>query len=381
MTPDRTRVLHFGKFSSRSFGGIETHVRGLTEGLAAAGLDVTNLVYDLGRTTGGVIEDDVHGVRIVSVPCSRTLASLAVAPATPGAVRHLSSIAPFDIVHAHFPDPLAFACMPLARGAARIASWHSDIVRQKMLGQVYGVVARRLFDPLAAVTGATPSHLDSAQLRSFEPRLRRVVPYGVDLARFVATPQVVAAVERLQRSVDGRPIVFALGRHVYYKGFEVLIDAMRSVDAVLLLGGQGPLTAALQDRAQRDGARGNVRFVGRIEEADLAAYYHACAVYCLPSLAPSEAFGLVQVEAMACAKPIVNADLGNAVNFVAPHDVCAWTVAPNDAPALAGALRHLLADAALRDRLGRQGRRRAEEHFSMQAMVDGTLALYRDVLS
>ena len=105
-------------------------------------------------------------------------------------------------------------------------------------------------------------------------------------------------------------------------------------------------------------------------EADLAAYYHACAVYCLPSLAPSEAFGLVQVEAMACAKPIVNCDLGNAVNFVAPHDVCAWTVAPNDAPALADALRHLLADAPLRDRL-----------FSMQAMVDGTLALYRDVLA
>ena len=375
------RVLHFGKFPASHFGGIETHVKGLTEGLAAMGVDVTNLVYDIGRRSGGTVVSQVAGVRIVAVPCPGTLASLAIAPAAPGAVRRLAKSAPFDIVHAHFPDPLGFACLPLGGSASRVASWHSDIVRQQVFGKVYGMLARTLFAPLDAIAGATPSHLRSTQMQAFRPRLRHVVPYGVDVSRFAATPTIEAAASRLRARAGGRPIVFALGRHVYYKGFDVLIDAMRQVDAVLLLGGEGPMTRELKQRAERVGRRGSVEFVGRIADADLPAYYHASTVYCLPSLAPSEAFGLVQVEAMACGKPIVNCWLDNAVNDVAPAEVCALTVAPGDASALAAALDRLIGDDGLRARLGAAGRSRVEERFSMSAMVDATLAMYREVLA
>jgi glycosyltransferase involved in cell wall biosynthesis len=375
------RVLHFGKFPASHFGGIETHVKGLTEGLAAAGLDVTNLVYDLGRTTGGVVENRVNGVRIVAVPCRGTLASLPIAPSTPGTVSRMSREGSFDIAHTHFPDPLAFACLPSAGAAARIASWHSDIVRQQMFGKVYGAIARTLFDPLDAVAGATSSHLTSAQMNDFRPRQRHVVPYGVDPSRFVSTPQVAARARQLQDQANGRPIVFALGRHVYYKGFEVLIEAMRDVDACLILGGEGPLTAALSAQAAALQVRDSVRFVGRIADDELPAYYHAAAIYCLPSLATSEAFGLVQVEAMACGRPIVNCWLGNAVNEVAPDGICAVTVPPGDARAMAGALNRLLEDRELRVRLGEAGRQRVEQHFSMRAMIDATLTMYDEVLA
>ena len=374
------RVLHFGKFPARFFGGIETHVKGLTEGLAASGVDVVNLVYDIGRTRGGVIEERVNGVRVVSVPCRGTVASLPIAPATPGTVSRLVREAPFDIVHAHFPDPLAFAAMPSAGAAARIASWHSDIVRQRLFGKVYGLLARNLFAPLDAVAGATASHLDSRQMNDFRPRLKCVVPYGIDLARLARTPAIDVEVARLQTEAGGRPIVFALGRHVYYKGFEVLIDAMRDVDAVLLLGGEGPMTAALKQRAAASRGRGEVRFIGRIGDDVLPAYYHACALYCLPSLATSEAFGLVQAEAMACAKPVVNCELGNAVNVVSPAGVSGLTVPPGDASALATAIDRLLGDPALRATLGEQGHARVVEHFSIPAMITATLAMYRRVL-
>ncbi len=375
------RVLHFGKFHPRYFGGIETHVKGLTEGQAAAGLDVTNLVYDRDAVGNGPSEERVNDVRLVAVPCRGTLASLALAPSLPAVTRRLSAQAPFDVVHAHFPDPFAFACLPLAKGAARVASWHSDIVRQRWFGALYGAAARTLFDPLAAVAGATTSHLASPQIESFRPRLRRVVPYGVDVARFSATPETTARAARLHEQAGARPIVFAVGRHVYYKGFDVLIDAMRSVDAVLLLGGHGPLTSELEARAAAAGSGDRVRFVGRIEEADLPAYYHACAVFCLPSLATSEAFGLVQVEAMACARPIVNCRLNNAVNEVAPDGVCAVTVAPGDPAALATALSALLARPDRAASLGEQGRARVERCYSMRAMVDASLTMYAQVLA
>ena len=374
------RALHFGKFPARYFGGIETHVKGLTEGLAAAGVDVMNLVYDIGRTAGGVVETQVGGVAIVSVPCHGTVASLPIAPAVLGTVARLARERPFDIAHAHFPDPLAFASLPSAGNTARIASWHSDIVRQRVFGNVYGAVARTLFDPLDAVAGATASHLRSAQIDNFRPRRRHVVPYGVDAARFAATPATMTQAARLQAEAGGRPIVFALGRHVYYKGFETLIDAMANVDALLMLGGEGPLTDALRSRAAGLPARDRVRFVGRIDDDVLPAWYRAASVFCLPSLAASEAFGLVQVEAMAAGLPIVNCHLGNAVNEVAPEDVCAITVAPGDAKALGTALAKLIADPSLRARLGEAGRRRVEEQFSMSAMIAATLEMYRAVL-
>lgn len=378
--PAGMRVLHFGKFPARLFGGIETHVKGLTEGLAAAGVEVTNLVYDLGRAAGDAEESIVNGVHIVAVPCRRTVASLAIAPLTLPTVSRLSRARPFDIAHAHFPDPLAFAAMPSTHQAARVASWHSDIVRQRFFGALYGTVAR-LFDPLDAVAGATTAHLDSEQLKAFRPRQRYVVPYGIDLSRFVLTPAVEAQVARLRADVDHRPIVFALGRHVYYKGFEVLVDAMQDVDAVLLLGGEGPLTPALRERARQTIGLGAVRFVGRIENADLPAYYHACAVYCMPSLATSEAFGLVQVEAMACGRPVVNCRLDNAVNLVSPNGVSSLTVEPGNASALAAAINRLLRDATLCAHLGAGGRERVAQRFSMQAMIAATLAMYQQVLA
>ena len=375
------RILHFGKFPARHFGGIETHVKGLTAGLAATGLEVTNLVYDIGRTTGGTVGRDVGGVRVIAVPCRGTIASLAIAPSTPGVVRGLARTGRFDIVHAHFPDPLSFASLPFVDGAARVASWHSDIVRQQLLGKLYGAIARRLFDPLDAVAGATPYHLESEQLESFRPRERHVVPYGVDLSRFARTAASEAKAAQLRAEAHHRPIVFALGRHVYYKGFDVLIDAMRDVDGVLLLGGEGPLSDALRARAAAHQGKGTVRFVGRIDDADLPAYYQAAAVYGLPSLAPSEAFGIVQVEAMSSGTPIVNCRLDNAVNFVAPDGICALTVPPGDRAALAAALNRLIGDEALRTTLGAAGRARVEQHFSMRAMIDATLNLYRRVLA
>ena len=374
------RILHFGKFPAHRFGGIERHVEGLVQGLAKAGLDVTNLVYDLGGSSASVCESTCRGVRIVAVPCRRTVASLPIAPQTPLVVRRMAKAAPFDIVHAHFPDPLAFASMPFAPGAARIASWHSDIVRQRAFGSIYATIARTCFAPLDAVIAATPLHLESAQLPAFRPRRTRLIPYGVDLSRFTPTPATMACAANLRAAAGGRVIVFSLGRHVYYKGFEVLIAAMQNVDALLLLGGEGPLTPALQARARQSKGLGEVRLVGRIGEDELAAYYHACSIYCLPSVAPSEAFGLVQIEAMACAKPVVNCLLNNGVNFVSPDGVSGLTVTPGDPVALAAALNRLLLDAGLRETLGRNGQRRVAEHFSMDAMIAATIDLYRNVL-
>jgi rhamnosyl/mannosyltransferase len=177
-------------------------------------------------------------------------------------------------------------------------------------------------------------------------------------------------------------MIFALGRHVYYKGFEFLIRAMRELDhATLVIGGRGPLTESLAALAEAEGVRDRVELVGRIPEADLPAYYHACDVFCMPSDSRAEGFGFVQIEAMACARPVVCCELNNGVTWVNRNEETGVVVSPADTTALASALKRLQANAELRERLGRQGRERALAGFSIETMARGTLEVYRKVLA
>ena len=169
---------------------------------------------------------------------------------------------------------------------------------------------------------------------------------------------------------------------MYYKGYEFLIRALPLVpEAGLVLGGRGPLTESLMGLARSLGVQERIEFTGRIAERDLPFYYHACDVFCLPSVEQSEAFGIVQLEAMACGKPVLCCELNNGVTWVNQDRVTGLVVPPADPVALAGALKRLVTDTELRQRLGGQGRQRAGREFTVEAMVRGTLSVYRTVLA
>ncbi len=370
------RVLQLAKYAFVRQGGTERHVEVLTRALALRGIDVTVVTYD---PSGTAVPRWIDGVRLEPVPTLLRLSSQSVAPSLITRVRRLAREKRFDVVHQHWPDPLAHAAAGFVPGhPAQVVTWHTDIVRQRILGPIYRALASRLLTPPDAVIGATQAQMKSRQIDPFAPEERRhVIPFGIDVRPFDPTPQLLRDAELLRRKHGGGPIVFALGRHVYYKGFEVLIRAMDRVPAVLLLGGEGPLTPDLLRLAARIGER--VKLVGRIPEAQLPAYFHACDVFCLPSVAQTEAFGLVQAEAMACAKPVVNTALQNGVNELAPHELCALTAPPGDAASLAEMLRRLLDEPAKAALLGTAGRERIHTSFTVDAMADRTLALYEAV--
>ena len=123
-----------------------------------------------------------------------------------------------------------------------------------------------------------------------------------------------------------------------------------------------------------------VLFTGRIPEEALPAYYHAADVYCLPSVEPSEAFGLVQLEAMACRKPVICCELNNGVSYVNQHEVTGLVVPPRYCHALAWALNELLSDEPKRKNMGEAGYARAHSEFTLERMREGTLQVYRQVL-
>jgi rhamnosyl/mannosyltransferase len=124
-----------------------------------------------------------------------------------------------------------------------------------------------------------------------------------------------------------------------------------------------------------------VHFTGFISQEKLPAFFQACDVFCLPAVSTAEAFGIVQVEAMACGKPVVSTRLGNGVEFVNEHGKTGLTVEPSNVHALAEALRKLLDNPQLARQLGTDGRERALRDFSVGAMCDEMWMLYKAVTS
>lgn len=370
------RVLTFGRFADDNFGGLERYVFELARGLRGE-VEFTNIVAQRGGAPDvPTVGETVHARSWL------TMGGTPVCPTMPWHAlrRHWKS--PFDIVHVQFPaDPMAHlsaALMPTS--VRRVISWHSDIVRQQTLLKWYRPFLDRLVRSADAIIGATPFHFSaSTQLSAVRSADRlHVIPYGFDLARFIDRP---AKSDMLRARFRGRTVVFALGRHVYYKGFEFLIRALPQLQSVdLVLGGTGPLTAQLQQVAQDVGVADRVHLVGRIPEADLAAYYHACDVFCMPSVEPAEAFGIVQIEAMACGKPVVCCELNNGVTWVNRDGVTGLVVPAADPSALASAIERLADDAELRQRLGAQARDWAMRTFTTEAMARQTRDVYRAVL-
>jgi glycosyltransferase involved in cell wall biosynthesis len=224
----------------------------------------------------------------------------------------------------------------------------------------------------------------SPQLRQAPPLANHLsklveVPFGVDLERFRS--EVPSQLKSYWRGKLRSPLVLAVGRLVYYKGFDVLIDAVAATPASLAVVGSGPLYDSLRKRIAILGLENRIHLLGDVSEDDLTALFQIASLFCLPSVAKSEAFGIVQVEAMAAGLPIVNTNLGTGVNFVSPDGETGITVPPGNVPRLVEAIQRLLGCQPLRLQLGQAGRARAERLFSSEAMTTSMLAVYRDALS
>ena len=372
------RVLCFGRFYDDIPGGMQRHVEQLFAALGGR-VDFVHLVPS--RDTREA-RFQLHGYPVIRTSSLNVDGSLALSPGLVSQARRLQREHNFDLIHLHFPDPMShLASLFLPASIPRIITWHADIIRQQTLLWFYRPFLRRALATATAVVVPTPAHIDSsAELSRITDRSRfRVIPFGFNLSGFAAPHPLV---DDIRARFPGKRI-FALGRHVYYKGFDVLIEAMKHIEpqAHLLIGGAGPLTEQWKAWARAQGVAERVHFLGLIDDQDLPGYYQACDVFCLPAVSAAEAFGIVQVEAMACGKPVVSTRLNNGVDFVNRHGVSGLTVPVGDAVALAEALNTLLVDAELRAKLGAQARVRALTEFSQESMGQKTLALYRDILA
>jgi glycosyltransferase involved in cell wall biosynthesis len=368
------RIVHvFKDYYPPTTGGIEQHMQVLCAGLARY-IDVTVLVPSRSRRR---IEERRDGVRVIRVPELGRYFSAPFCPSMPAELRRLSP----DLVHLHFPNPTGDLAYLLSGCRAPVVmTYHADVIRRSRFLRLYRPVFGRLAPHIRRFIATSREYLDSSVfLAPYRDRCM-VVPFGIDPDSFALRIGEVDQVQELRRRHGERLILF-LGVLRYYKGLDVLIRAMARGTGRLLIAGRGPQGASLEALMRELGLADRITFLGEVSERERRLLLHACDVFVLPSTDRSEAFGIAQLEAMACGKPVVASDLPTGVRLVNRDGVTGMLVPPGDPDALAGALNELLEDEQLRAGLGKAARLRVEQEFTAERMNARTLGLYDEVLA
>ena len=206
-----------------------------------------------------------------------------------------------------------------------------------------------------------------------------MIPFGIDVEEFRPRDHEEDAVAALRRELEGSAILF-VGAARYYKGLDILLRAMVRVNGNLIIAGRGTDDASLKRMAGDLGVTGKVRFYGEVSQSQLRILLHAADIFVLPSIDRCETFGIGQLEAMACSKPIVSTDLPTGVRSVNRHGVTGLVVPPGEPVALAQALNYLLSNPSLRAEFGESARQRVEAEFGDDRMASKTLEVYREIL-
>ena len=374
MSAERLRVLHLGKYYPPVSGGMERVLQLLCEHERR----VTDSEVLVVNTSLRTVRESWRGVPVTRVARLGAIGSVGVCPTFPWELHRRTA----DVHVIHEPNPLALVSDFVARQSGPVVVWyHSEVLRPAWKYRLmYRPFLKRVLDRAARIVVSSPRIAEHAtELQAYRHKCA-VIPFGVELSRFELTASIAARAREIRSRHRGCLVLF-VGRLVPYKGVNVLIDALRDVEATAVVVGGGPLGPVLREHARVAGVSPRVQFAGEVEEQELLALYHACDMLVLPSVTHAEAFGMVQIEAMACGKPVICTDLPSGVPWVNQHGRTGLVVGPGDPAALAEAITMLRDDSPMRQRMGVAARRRVEQEFTAERMAERTVALYHEVVA
>lgn len=368
----KIKILQINKLYHPWIGGVEKVVQNIAEGLRDR-VDIEVLAC---QPKGRGSKQLINGVKVTKA------SSFGIYWGMPISFTFLFLLAwksrKVDILHFHYPFPLGDLSYLLVGSKRKkiVVTYHSDIVRQKKLLRFYRPFLHRFLRRANKILPTSPNLVElSKHLGPYKDKCT-VVPLSIDLNEF---GHPVEKEFDLGVSLDEKIVLFA-GRLNYYKGLEYLIESMQEIDAKLLIAGEGELREELEEKARSLRVNQKIIFLGKVSDEKLKYCYQICDLLVLPSVEPSEAFGIVQMEAMAYGKPVVNTNLPTGVPYVSVNGETGITVPPRDSKALVEAINKILNDKELAAKFSKNALRRVEEKFSREKMLETTYSIYEDLM-
>ncbi len=366
------KILQINKLYYPFTGGVEQVVYDISNELS----DRVDMNILVANDKFKKSKERINGTNVFRSASIGRYFSMPVAPKFPLELKQFNS----DIFHYHLPFPLGVVSdLMVNPNGKKIVTWHSDIVKQKKVLKFYKPLLNKFLNKVDKIVTTSPNMIENSSFLQGYKHKCKVIPLGINPQDFELTNCTKGKKEEIKTTYE-KPIIFFVGRLVYYKGIEVLIRAMKDIDAQLLIGGTGPLENKLKKLVDSLNLNDNIEFLGFVKDENLAAYYHASKFFVLPSIAPSEAFGIVQLEAQACGKPVISTNLPTGVPYANKDQETGIIVEPNSVDQLHNAIKKLLNDSSLRKELGENAKKRVNEEFTVKKMGEAYFNLYKELL-
>lgn len=352
-----------GKFFYPARGGMEQHMLDHFRALKDD-IDFTLLVLNKEKK---LVEEKFEGARLIRAPLTVGFGNI------PLGFRLWQYMSAYegDIILIHAPNPIPTLRL-LAPGirARVIVMHHYDITKQKLLYLFYKPLLLSALKRADRIVATAENNIRfSNALKSFHHKCK-VIPLGIDPNNFSASNVTVTHAQALKKDYPGKRVLF-VGRFTYYKGIEYLIEASANCDYHLFIIGQGSSESKLRALANDNP---QIHFFTDVD--DLLPFYYASDIFVLPSIAKSEAFGIVQLEAMVCGLPVITTNLDSGVPEVQVDGETGFIVEPLDTDKLRERIDHLLNDDELRLEMGIAAKKRVHEKYTLAATRQQYLDLY-----
>ncbi|WP_442590775.1 glycosyltransferase [Pedobacter sp. AW31-3R] len=365
------KILQIGKFYPIR-GGVEKVMYDMMLGLAARNIYCDMLCATTEDHPGGILTINPYA-KVIAIPTQIKFAATMIAPKMIVKLRQIAK--DYDIIHIHHPDPMASLALFLSGYKGKVVlQWHSDILKQKMLLKLYGPLQDWLIKRADLITGTTPVYVKESPFLNQVQHKVDYIPIGVEPINPEASRVLL-----IRQKYQGKKLILSVGRLVEYKGYEYLIRAAQHLDArhQVVIAGKGPLHDKLQELIMQLGVQDRVELIGFVSDEDLADYYGACDIFCLSSILKTEAFAIVQIEAMSCAKPLISTHIpGSGVSWVNAGGESGLIVALENSRALADAILTLSGNDEIYTQLSAGSLLRYQQLFTRNRMIDRCLELY-----
>ncbi|MCV6636951.1 glycosyltransferase [Candidatus Albibeggiatoa sp. nov. NOAA] len=385
------RILHVGKYYPPFAGGIENFLTDLIQAQVSQKLQVAALVHDheshWRRFFSPVKAEIKTNPIIYRVP---SYGRLLYAPISPQFLfwmnRTIKRYQP-DILHFHLPNTSALwaLMLPAARHIPWVLHWHSDVVstidnRVAIAYRAYRPFEQAMLKQAKAVIATSQPYLDSSLALKDWQQKTQVIPLGIATQR-LPEPTADALDWAQQQWQPDLQRILHIGRLTYYKGQKVLIEALKDCpNSQLLIVGKGELQTELTQFIQQHGLHNRVKLLGFCDNAQLHALFSTCDVFCLPSLERTEAFGVVLMEAMRYAKPVIASQVeGSGMGWVVDDKKTGLLVEPNNVSNLVQKIQQLT-DQAQCQQYGQAGYNKFIQQFDIQQVSNNVTALYQNLI-
>jgi phosphatidylinositol alpha-mannosyltransferase len=356
-------------------GGVNRHVSNLAEQFIGDGHDVRIVAPSSRRQASDPEYLTVIGESMVGLPASGSVANVCLSFNLGPRVKALLSRESFDVVHIHEPFmPLLPFQFLRYSNATNIATFHAA----REGGSRLYAYAKFILQPWwHRIDGRIAHSRSSLRLvgKHFADRYR-IIPSGVDCSFF-------AGAEPLSEYMDGKRNILFLGRLEKRKGLPFLLEAYGRLKPdmpdtrLIVVGGDGGLRTACERYVEREGLA-DVVFTGYVPDELTPRYFKTGHIYCAPNTG-GESLGIVLLEAMAAGAPIVASGIEGFADVVTGgRDGILFP--PGDSEGLSQALKRLLSDQTMRERIGKQAAKSAQK-YDWNLMSGQVLSYYEEAIA